>query len=893
MSRSRNLPVAKARQNDRFMRDNDVLAASAGGLSRMPSVAPLSAPVLIGREDEFAALEKCLEGGRGAVLISGEAGVGKSRLAREAAKHAAARGYGVLRAACFERDQVLAYAPWLDLLRTYAATNLEGARDRLRTSAPRFLRLAPDLAGVATVSDALLEQEPEQHRLVQEMRAFLSDLAAARPLVLVVEDLHWSDEASLDLLLHLIRRTPAAPLVLLLTYRSNERPAMLSRFLAEIDRERTVSEISLGPLTPSQVEQLLRALLDLPRPASAVFVRALHSLTGGNPFFVEEVVRSLVAEGGIFPSQEGWQRKPLDQLRVPRSIEDAVQRRSALLSPTAHEALTLAAVMGRRFDFTLLHALSLVAAIKELIAAQLLDEVSADVFAFRHALTRQAVYANLLARERRALHARIACAIEGEPSTSWEAALDDLAYHHFAAEHWEQAADLARAAGDRALALYAPQAAAEHYTRALDATARLGVAPDAALLRARGQAFDAIGDFAAAQSDYVAALLTAEADGDRASALAALLDLGLLWSSRDYEQAHTWLLRAIDTARAMDDPAALAHALNRLGNWHANREEIDQALRYRQEALAIFTLLAEPRGLAQTLDLLAMTHGLGGDALAAQEAAARAVSIFTELGDRHGLAGVLPMTAPPSLGFEFMTMVGGATIATASETLERALAMTREIDLRAGEAHLLALLGETWASAGEFGKALAVLHESITIARELDHRQWMVQARWALARLYGMMLLPEQERDELEGVLALSRQIHSRVWIRLASGGLALALLTLGDAPAARAVLSEALPDETPMRAQGERLLWLAQADLALATGEPQEPLAIVDRLYATARNLAAEGEIARLAQLKAIALTTLGEHERAEALLGEAQEAARMQGVLPTLPPGLVQLKG
>ena len=298
------------------------------------------------------------------------------------------------------------------------------------------------------------------------------------------------------------------------------------------------------------------------------------------------------------------------------------------LSPTAREVLTLASVVGRRFDFDLLHSLSgldeaaLVAAIKELIAAQLLIEVSADHFAFRHALTRQAVYASLMARERRALHARVANAIENELPGSQEAVLEDLAYHHGEAEHWERAETLAREAGDRARSLYAPQAAVEHYTRAIYAATRLGAAPDAGLLHARGQAFDAIGDFDAAHADYTAALSAAEVAGDETLALAALLDLGLLWSGRDYDQAQTWTLRAVDLARAMDDPAALARTLNRLGNVHANREEIDQALRYHQEALEIFTRLEEPRGLAETLDLLAMAHALGGDAVAAQAAAA-------------------------------------------------------------------------------------------------------------------------------------------------------------------------------------------------------------------------------------------------------------------------------
>jgi DNA-binding CsgD family transcriptional regulator len=307
-------------------------------------------------------------------------------------------------------------------------------------------------------------------------------------------------------------------------------------------------------------------------------------------------------------------------------------------------------------------------------------------------------------------------------------------------------------------------------------------------------------------------------------------------------------------------------------------------LRYHQEALEIFTRLEEPRGLAETLDLLAMAHALGGDAVAAQGAATRAVTLFEELGNRQGLAGVLPITTLPNAAFEFTTMVGGSTITGAVGSLERALALTREIDWRSGEAACLALLGEMWAAAGDFGKALALLRESIAVAEEIDHRQWVVQARWGLARLFGTMGMREEERDELERVMTLSREIHSRGWMSLAAAGLASALVSLGKTEAAASVLADALTAETPMRAQGERLLWSSQAQLALASGRAQDALAIVDQLYATAINLTTEGEIPYLAQLKAAALAALGEWTQAAALLRDAQVAAGEQGALSTL---------
>jgi predicted ATPase len=438
----------------------------------MPLIGPVSAPVIIGRDQELAVIQAFLrrEGDARTLLVSGEAGIGKSRLVREAAASAEALGFRVLTGACFDRDQTLPFAPFFDIVRTCAATRLENPQSRLMAIAPMVSRLMPEMAASAAHPDTF---EPEQNtrRRFHEMEELLGDVATEQPLLVVMEDLHWSDETSLQLLLRLSRRATAAPFLLLLTYRGDETGSILSRFLAELDRARTATELALRPLSPSGVEQQVRAILDLPRPAGAVFVRSLHGLTGGNPFFVEEVLRSLIAAGDVYPSDAGWQRRSLDQLRVPRSVDDAVGRRAALLGGAAREALTLAAVAGRSVDFGLLQTLSgfddevLIAAIKELIAAQLLIDVSEDRFAFRHALTRQAIYTGIFARERRALHARVARAIERSAGTNPQAALADLAYHHYEAGAWERASVLARAAGDRASALCAPQAAAEHYTR--------------------------------------------------------------------------------------------------------------------------------------------------------------------------------------------------------------------------------------------------------------------------------------------------------------------------------------------------------------------------------------------------------------------------------------------
>src|SRR5581483_7321229 len=197
---------------------------------------------------------------------------------------------------------------------------------------------------------------------------------------------------------------------------------------------------------------------------------------------------------------------------IPRTVQDAVQRRVEPLGAAARRLLVLAAVAGRRFDFALLQALTgqeeraLLPALRELIAAQLVVEESPDRFAFRHALTRQAVYAELLGRERRALHREVGETLERLYGADLEPQLSDLAAHFAEAGDWEKAEVYGRRAGERALALFAPRAATEHFSRALEAARRRGAEPAAALYRGRGRAHDTLGDFEQARADFERAL---------------------------------------------------------------------------------------------------------------------------------------------------------------------------------------------------------------------------------------------------------------------------------------------------------------------------------------------------------------------------------------------------
>jgi DNA-binding CsgD family transcriptional regulator len=851
-------------------------------------------PVLVGRERELAAFQRLLaraQAGEGCVvLVSGEAGIGKSRLVAELRALAAGLKVGVLQGQCFEPDHSLPYAPLIDLLRSHLGARAPAAvPGALGPLAPHLLRLLPEYLALMPDAVAPLALDPrhERQRIVQAFVQFVIDRAQATPLLLLIEDLHWSDDASLEVLLTLARHAATEPLLLLLTYRPEEAQPGFDRMLATLRRGRLAEELLLAPLDYEQVDAMLRAIFRQPRPIRGDFLAVLHGLTEGNPFFIEEVLKSLVAAGDIYHAGGGWERKPLAELNIPRTVQAALEQRIAALAPETRSLLSYAAVAGRRFDFELLRRVTgadertLLAQIKELVAAQLVVEEAADVFAFRHALTRAALYAGLLTRERRAVHASVATELEALVRTrggdALAAAAADLAYHTFEAGAWEQAGVFARQAADHARRLYAPHSAIEHLTRAIEADACRGLPPPADLLRARGALHDTVGSADAALADYRAALVAAQTTGDRQQEWRTLLEIGFFHSARDATQMGDFLRRALDLARDLGDPALLGQSLNRYGNWHLFIERPRDALKYHHDALALFEQTGDRPGLAATYDLLGVTNIMGADKLAAVAYYRRAIALFRELGDLQGLSSALAAVALRGASyFHATTLLAADGHDACIRDADEALEIARRIGWRSGEAGALVYSALVHGPYGRYAMALRRGRAALVIAEEIEHSVWTGGAHMALGATAFDLLDYNAARDHLERAMALADGIGVFFGRRIA-GYLVLTAVAQRDTARAAAVLAPFLDDTTPMDTQGQRLAWVARAELALAQGEPQQALDIAGRLIAAATHTGMQpaGCIPVLWRLHCAALLALGREAEAEADLRAAADGA------------------
>ncbi|HEX2993922.1 MAG TPA: AAA family ATPase, partial [Anaerolineales bacterium] len=302
-------------------------------------------PVVIGRENDLQLLDRLIaraEAGNGQfALISGEAGIGKSRLVKEA-KARRSKGALVLEGNCFQTESALPYAPLLDLFRNFFAVRSSGEiAQTMQSSAPQLVKLFPELTAHLPHLSAAPSPDPrqEKQRLFQALTQTITELARDQALIVVIEDLHWSDSTSLEFLLQLARRLPPQPILLLATYRSEETTPELTHLLAELDRERLATEFALKRLSPQEVDTMLRAILDLKTPISKEFLDMIFPLTEGNPFFVEEILKALIAEGDIFYADGSWSKKQKPGSRKARWFWKAIVFKQSRLSPTPHSLI--------------------------------------------------------------------------------------------------------------------------------------------------------------------------------------------------------------------------------------------------------------------------------------------------------------------------------------------------------------------------------------------------------------------------------------------------------------------------------------------------------------------------------------------------------------------------
>ena len=539
--------------------------------------ARVSSPIVIGRADELARLEAALDRATGgtssAVLVAGEAGVGKTRLVAEFAERAGRAGASILQGGCIlVGDGALPYAPVAEalrgLVRRTAGPDLDVAFGPGRAE---LARLVPDLGPATEDSTSGLAIGSAQGRLFELLLGVLERLAAKGPVVFVVEDLQWSDRSTRDLLGFLVRNLRHAPVLLVLTYRSDEmhRRHPLLPFLAELGRAPGVERLDLAPFDGAEAAAQLQAIAG--RDLDRAFIESIHARTGGNAFFAEELLAAALDDDGR---------------DLPATLRDLLLARVAQLSEPTQEFLRVVSAAGGRVDPALLaralvmDADALYDALRESVGHQVLvpdPTAGGERYAFRHALLQEAVYDDLLPGERTRLHAAFARTLEA--STVGDAGhAAELAYHWYAAHDLPRALHAAVAAGQAAETAYAYPEALAQYERALELWDRV---PEADVHAGR----------------------------DRVDLLASLAGVA---SYHEPARAVTHVQTAIGLLDETVDPIRVGLLNERLGRYAWIAGQGDVALTAHREAVRLTPAEPPSRARARALAGLAQILMLGG-----------------------------------------------------------------------------------------------------------------------------------------------------------------------------------------------------------------------------------------------------------------------------------------
>jgi DNA-binding winged helix-turn-helix (wHTH) protein/tetratricopeptide (TPR) repeat protein len=569
---------------------------------------------IVGREHELALLLNGLDdavAGRGRLmfLVSGEPGVGKTRLADEVAVVADAKRMTLLVGHCSEHDEAVAYLPFVEILENFVdrASNPDVLRKALGDQGPELARLLPKLRSILPELPPPLDLPPAQARrhLFNCFCDFATRLAKEQPALFILEDLHWADDSSLSLLDHLTQRLSDLPLMVIGTYRDADLNVTrgLAKTLEDLLRGRLATRVSLKGLPRDEVSAMLKSLSGKSPPASVV--SEIYAETEGNPFFVEELFRHLEEENRLYDVSGQFRSElKIAELEAPPSVRLVVARRLARLSDLTQKMLATAAVIGRFFSFEILQASSaddadsILECVEEAEKAGLVFSVAESPkarFEFSHELTRQAVIGGLSAARRQKLHLEVAGAIERSCSATLADYYGELAHHYRLGGNLAKAIAYLVRAARQAVARSAPQQAIALATTGLELLAAVPNdeqhdRDELALQMTLGNCASITRGWAAPEAEraYARALELCGRTDLTPAAIRAMTGLYIYYSrGANYHRASALQVQLLELAPALAEPQlrAVIHysvgfRLLYQGDFEAARNQLEQAIRW-------------------------------------------------------------------------------------------------------------------------------------------------------------------------------------------------------------------------------------------------------------------------------------------------------------------------
>lgn len=725
---------------------------------------PRYALPMVGRVAELARItslaERARQGFGQIVGISAEAGLGKSRLVAEVVRVARREGFVPLGGEAQAYGTNTSYLAWQNIWRGFFGLDpSDPIEDQALLLEAELTRISPALLPRLPLLGAVLNLALPETELTSgldpklrkaSLEALLVDCLRARaaevPLLLVLEDCHWLDALSHDLLEAVARAIATMPVLIVMAY----RPPQLERLLApRVTRLSHFTEFPLGSLSQPEIEDLLTGkviqLYGMESEPPPELVAQIGARAQGNPFYVEELLNYL-HDRGVDPRDPTAVR----QIELPTSIHSLILSRIDQLSENQKSLLKVASVIGRLFQAAMLWGVYTFGGDEQRVRADLdvlssveltpLDQPDPELtYLFKHVITQEVAYESLPFATRALIHDQIGQYIERTYPEALEQRLDLLAYHYGRSTNVAKQREYLRRAGEAAQADYANLAALTYFTQALPL---LSGSERVAVLLRLGQVRETIGEWPEADTCYRGALETAEAAGDAATLPACRIAVGeLLRRQGRFAEAAPWYEQAGAESEALGDQAGVAKALICAGTLAAQQGDLDTAQARYEASLAIRRALDDQLNIANVLNNMCIVAAYRGDLQGALALQRESLAIRRQLGNRWALGNSLN-----NMG-SLLEDVGDLDGARAH--LEEAIAIQREIGDQSAIALTLHSLGNLQRRRGDYSEALKLYRESCAINLRIGDRWTALMALEDIAMLWVQL-------DDAEGALQLA-----------------------------------------------------------------------------------------------------------------------------------------
>lgn len=765
----------------------------------------LRAP-LVGRDGELhqlrEAVQHLIHGKHGTFnLITGEAGIGKSRLTAELKDHIKHLPVNVIEGQSLTYRRAVSYWIFQDLMRSYLKVTFDTTLSKFheRLVAKTYELLGPSAADILPYLEHLLGLEHSDEttaarlayldasQLRQQIFLAVRELLVAesrqRPLVLILEDLHWADDASLDLLGYLVEPVRQNPIFIY----AISRPFSEGKLQDIVERAKSnfgdhFNHIELQALSPEQSEHLFLQLMSIPEIPASLSAQVLQR-SAGVPFYLEEILRMLIDSEIIRKEGRHWRLVPgadVATVGVPDTLRDLILARFDRLDPYHRNVLQAASVIGRQFKLPLLNSVILSSdegqlsrVMNYLVARDFIQPLASSVeteYRFRHVLTSDAVYSTLLRRDRGALHGKVAEAIESLYADQIENQVEVLAGHYLRSSRLDRALHYLILSGQRAARDYANKQARHHYQEALNLLPQIDHTIEQAIdvLTGLGDICLFIGDYLLARDHYQDALdrievsgsgqyysqesvlqrkiaSTFERQGDYEQALlhlskaSALLDgklesksvqhariandMGWIHFLRgNFEGAQEYLSQALEVVKESSQYDVIASIHNRLGAISYHQSEYEKAVSHVRKSLVLRETIGDIAGVARLYNNLGLLGLMRGDLRDAEANFEQGISLLERIGDAEGIA-----LAYTNLG---LVQFDRGRLDLAGDNLNRSLQLADQIGHRFYRGRALMYLGRLNTAKRNYARSEKLLQDSISILEELGAQDNLIDAAY-------------------------------------------------------------------------------------------------------------------------------------------------------------------